>query len=99
MKWGLSVLDWCSHAIDERAHRPTGVYKAECGHLLMMVVTLHEEPNGKACPPCSAGPAQAAQDNNEVRGYFVGECGHPRPLVGDSSFWVGPCNECEASAT
>jgi hypothetical protein len=62
MKWGLSVLDWRSHAIDERAHHPVGVYKAECGHLLMMAVALDDMPNSKPCSHCSAGQAQAAQD-------------------------------------
>jgi hypothetical protein len=53
VKWGLSVLDWRSHAIDERAYHPVGVFKAECGHLLMMVVTLHESPNAKPCAACA----------------------------------------------
>jgi hypothetical protein len=34
MKWGLSVLDWRSHAINEHTEHPIGVFKAECGHLL-----------------------------------------------------------------
>ena len=54
IRWGLSVLDWRSHAIDERRYHPVGVYKAECGHLLMMVTTLHEAPNGKSCEACAA---------------------------------------------
>ncbi len=29
---GLSVLDWHSHAMDERGDHPIGVFKAECGH-------------------------------------------------------------------
>jgi hypothetical protein len=28
--------------------------KAECGHLLMMVTTLHDAPNGKRCEQCAA---------------------------------------------
>lgn len=54
IRWGLSVLDWCSHAIDEHRYHPVGVYKAECGHLLMMVTTLHDAPNGKRCEQCAA---------------------------------------------
>lgn len=54
MKWGLSVLDWHSHAIDDLADHPLGVYKAECGHLLMMVVTLHDRPGGSPCEACAA---------------------------------------------
>ncbi|MGH3815073.1 MAG: hypothetical protein ACRDUV_21950 [Pseudonocardiaceae bacterium] len=53
IKWGLSVLDWRDHAINERRMHPIGVYKAECGHLLMMVTTLHETPYGKACEACA----------------------------------------------
>jgi len=45
----LSILDWRSHAIDERRYHRVGVFKAECGHLLMMVVQLHDEPYGEAC--------------------------------------------------
>ncbi|MGH3865201.1 MAG: hypothetical protein ACRDQ4_03520 [Pseudonocardiaceae bacterium] len=43
MRWGLSVLDWRSHAINEHTEHPLGVLKAECGHLLMMVTTLARE--------------------------------------------------------
>ncbi len=49
VKWGLSVLDWRSHAINEHAKHPLGVFKAECGHLLMMVTTLREKPFGEVC--------------------------------------------------
>jgi hypothetical protein len=28
IKWGLSVLDWRDHAIDDHHDHPTGVYKA-----------------------------------------------------------------------
>ena len=51
--WALSVDDWHSHAIDERAEHPTGMYRAGCGHLLQTVVTLHDEPLGLPCPVCS----------------------------------------------
>ena len=57
MKWGLSVLDWHSHAIDERGDHPIGVYRAQCGHLLMVVTTLHEAPTGsraRRAPPSSS---------------------------------------------
>lgn len=54
IKWGLSVLDWQSHAIDERGDHPLGVFKAECGHLLMMVVTLEDQPNGRPCAACAS---------------------------------------------
>ncbi|HZA16714.1 MAG TPA: hypothetical protein VE645_07430 [Pseudonocardiaceae bacterium] len=53
IRWGLSVLDWQSHAINERAYHPVGVFKAECGHLLMMVTALSDRPNGKPCEDCA----------------------------------------------
>lgn len=37
MQWGLSSLDWRSHAIDETRHHTIGVRKVECGHLLRTV--------------------------------------------------------------
>ena len=42
------------HAIDERRYHPVDVYKVECGHLLMMVVQLHEQPYGRVCEACAA---------------------------------------------
>ncbi|MGH3755517.1 MAG: hypothetical protein ACRDRP_23045, partial [Pseudonocardiaceae bacterium] len=59
MKWGLSVLDWRSHAINEHADHPIGVFKAECGHLLMMTTPLRDEPGGAPCQWC-AGHTRAA---------------------------------------
>ena len=53
IRWGLSILDWRSHAINERGDHPIGVFRAQRGHLLMMVTTLHEEPFGKACEACA----------------------------------------------
>ena len=54
MKWGLSVLDWRSHLIDERSDHPIGVLIAQCGHRLMVITTLHDAPNGKRCDQCAA---------------------------------------------
>jgi hypothetical protein len=53
IKWALSVLDFQHHAIDERAYHPIGVYRAQCEHLLMMIVQLHDEPYGKTCAACA----------------------------------------------
>jgi hypothetical protein len=39
-KWGLSVLDWQSHAIEEHGDHPIGVLIAQCGHRLMIVTSL-----------------------------------------------------------
>ena len=55
-RWGLSPLDWRSHVIDDRRDHPIGVLKAECGHLLMMVTTLHEAP----CDACAAQQLDSA---------------------------------------
>ena len=61
IRWGLSILDWRSHAINERAYHPVGVFKAECGHLLMMVTALYERPNGKPCDACAGKQLEAAR--------------------------------------
>jgi hypothetical protein len=53
MKWGLSPLDWCSHAINEYRDHPIGVLIAECGHRLMTVTTLHDRPYGQTCEACA----------------------------------------------
>ena len=54
-KSGLSPLAWRNHAVDERANHPSGMYRAQCGHLLMGVTYLFEEPTGKSCEGCAAG--------------------------------------------
>lgn len=53
LRWGLSVLDWHDHAIDDHLDHPIGVLKARCGHLLMMVTPLRET-CGTPCPACAA---------------------------------------------
>jgi hypothetical protein len=53
IRWGLSVLDWHAHAVDEGLDHPLGCCKAQCGHLLMMVTELHDQPDAKACPACA----------------------------------------------
>ncbi len=45
-----------------------------------------------------AGPDRARDDDNQPRGYWVGECGHRVPLVGPICY-VGPCDDCESDAT
>lgn len=52
IKWGLSVLDWRDHAINESPDHPIGVLKAECGHLLMLV-TPRETSCGTKCEACA----------------------------------------------
>ncbi|HEY3691460.1 MAG TPA: hypothetical protein VGL46_14385 [Pseudonocardiaceae bacterium] len=43
-RWGLSRLDNNAHAVDIDADHPNGVYVTRCGHRLLMVVSLHDEP-------------------------------------------------------
>jgi hypothetical protein len=52
MSWGLSILDWQAHAIDPLGDHPIGVYRAQCGHLLMMVTELCEHPPARVCAEC-----------------------------------------------
>lgn len=49
MSWGLSILNFQAHAIDPLADHPVGVYRARCGHLLMVVTELCEQPPGRVC--------------------------------------------------
>ncbi|MGH3673659.1 MAG: hypothetical protein ACRDSH_24020 [Pseudonocardiaceae bacterium] len=54
VRWGLSVLDWRSHAVvDEYADHPSGCYRATCGHHLMRVTPLVETPGGRTCEECA----------------------------------------------
>ncbi|MGH3833943.1 MAG: hypothetical protein ACRDRS_26470, partial [Pseudonocardiaceae bacterium] len=59
LRWGLSVLDWLTHAIDERRDHPLGVLTARCGHRLMMVTPLREAPFGTPCRACALGERPA----------------------------------------
>jgi hypothetical protein len=53
MKWGFSTLDFAWHAIDDRASHPGGVFKAECGHLLLRITNLYDELHGDPCGDCA----------------------------------------------
>jgi hypothetical protein len=86
IRWGLSVLDWRSHAIDERRMHPIGVYKAECGHLLMMVVQLHEQPSGKPCEACAAQQFTRAV-NDDLRQICADSDAPNGSQVPASKFW------------
>ena len=64
VKWGLSPLDWRSHAIDEGGDHPIGVLIAECGHRLMIVTSMHDQPNGRPCEACAGQQfARALKDD------------------------------------
>jgi hypothetical protein len=52
IQWGLSVLDWRDHAISNHHAHPTGVYKAPCGHSLM-VTPLRDTSCGRQCQACA----------------------------------------------
>lgn len=55
VKWGMSVLDWRAHTINEDRVHPSGMFQAECGHPLMTVTTPRETPCGhKPCEACGA---------------------------------------------
>lgn len=51
-RWGVSALDWRSHAVDETADHPPGVYVARCGHQLRGAATLYDEAPGWMCLSC-----------------------------------------------
>ncbi|MGH3540719.1 MAG: hypothetical protein ACRDQJ_20860 [Pseudonocardiaceae bacterium] len=53
IKWSLSVLDWRDHAIDDHHDHPAGVFKARCGHAVMMVTALRETSCGTKCEACA----------------------------------------------
>jgi hypothetical protein len=57
IKWGLSVLDWRDHAIN---NRPTGVYKAQCSHSLVMLTPLRDTSCGTQCQACTDAIAGTA---------------------------------------
>ncbi|MGH3865216.1 MAG: hypothetical protein ACRDQ4_03595 [Pseudonocardiaceae bacterium] len=51
-RWGVSSADWQSHAIDEDADHPSGVYVARCGQRLRGAATLYDEAPGWMCVSC-----------------------------------------------
>lgn len=55
IKWGLSIIDWQYHAVEEFGDHPIGVYLAQCGHRLVMATQLHTEPiSTRTCEGCAA---------------------------------------------
>ncbi|MGH3709872.1 MAG: hypothetical protein ACRDRQ_17585 [Pseudonocardiaceae bacterium] len=51
-RWGVSSLDWRSHAVDEDADHPYGVYVARCGQRLFMGTSLYDVAPGWMCLSC-----------------------------------------------
>ncbi|MBV8539669.1 MAG: hypothetical protein JO063_00750 [Pseudonocardiales bacterium] len=66
-RWGVSALDWRSHAIDGDAEHPDGVYVARCGRRLVMGAGLYDEPppGGWVCRACAR---RTERDTGEVTG-------------------------------
>ncbi|MBW0009676.1 MAG: hypothetical protein JO063_06090 [Pseudonocardiales bacterium] len=52
-RWGVSSLDWRSHAIDEGADHPYEMYVARCGQRLVMGSSLYDEAPGWMCLACA----------------------------------------------
>ncbi|MGH3865227.1 MAG: hypothetical protein ACRDQ4_03650 [Pseudonocardiaceae bacterium] len=104
------LLDWRSHTINEHAEHPLGVLKAECGHLLIMVITLHEKPSGVPCQACAtlqlartvtdgsgrSRPPLSGDDEPDPQAWitYVGDCGHRRVMSNPAH--IGPCPDCDA---
>ncbi|MGH3822641.1 MAG: hypothetical protein ACRDRA_07340 [Pseudonocardiaceae bacterium] len=67
----------------------------------------HEAPDpagrrfGRCCTACGGQPdsqqEDAQDDGCQPWGYYVGECGHP--VFGGPAWHVGPCDDCDPSAT
>ncbi len=53
-RWGVSSLDYHTHAVDADAEHTDAVYVARCGQLLFRSATLYEEPplGSSMCLPC-----------------------------------------------
>ena len=51
-RWGVSSLDWHSHAVEEDTKHPDGGYVARCGQHLVMGASLYDEPPGWMCLAC-----------------------------------------------
>ncbi|MGH3684522.1 MAG: hypothetical protein ACRDRU_20700 [Pseudonocardiaceae bacterium] len=85
-RWGVSALDWRSHAVDEDADHPSGVYVARCGQRLVRDTSLYDVAPGWMCLSCL-----------RWTGHTVDECGHPVP--GDPAWHVGPGGDGDPSAT
>ncbi|MEA2958975.1 MAG: hypothetical protein QOJ58_4576 [Alphaproteobacteria bacterium] len=52
VRWGFSPVDWHAHAIDEHVLHPYGIYITCCGHQLLTLTVLYENPTGRICPTC-----------------------------------------------
>lgn len=67
IKWGLSIVDWHYHAVDVVRVHPSGVYKAECNHTLLMVTRLYEVAYGRVCGACSTKQFNVARKQLPIK--------------------------------
>ncbi|MGH3721439.1 MAG: hypothetical protein ACRDRI_21835 [Pseudonocardiaceae bacterium] len=79
-RWGVSSLDYHTHAVEEDAEHSDAVYVARCGQLLFRGVVLYDEPpgGGSMCPPCV----------REVERGDTGEGTEPPPALGRPGRWA-----------
>jgi hypothetical protein len=70
------------------ATTPLGIYNAVCGHLLMMVTTLHQAPNGKPCAACAAVSSPTRQSKHHDHLIRQPSLGPPQPSTpnGDANW-------------
>ncbi len=54
LRWGVSSLDYHTHAVEEDAEHTDAVYVARCGQMLFRSAVLYDEPppGGSMCPTC-----------------------------------------------
>ena len=64
-RWGVSSLDWRSHAVDVDADHPYGVYVARCGQRLFMGTSLYDEAPGWMCLSCLHWAEQPRPEREE----------------------------------
>lgn len=57
-RWGLSLLDWHAHIIDDNANHPHGAYIARCGQHLSTATNLDDQPSTWICLPCLRGATE-----------------------------------------
>ncbi|HKR49102.1 MAG TPA: hypothetical protein VJT72_05880 [Pseudonocardiaceae bacterium] len=53
VRWGLSIVDWRYHAVQDHGCHPGGALVAECGHELLRVTTLLDEIDSRPCDACA----------------------------------------------
>lgn len=67
------MQDWRSHAIERCRDHPSGVNRAQCGHLLLGVVALQERPVAAPCPTCATLQLELVQAALDRAAAALGE--------------------------